>query len=67
MWTEKYFKLMSSNFIPVGSIGVGVGVLLGIGPPFGALDQILACSSSFYLTFTLICFQGALSDEKTGL
>jgi hypothetical protein len=38
-------------------IGVGVGVLLvadsrpaslGIGPPFGILDQILSCSSSFF-------------------
>jgi hypothetical protein len=26
-------------------IGVGVGVHLGIGPPFGTLDQILSCSS----------------------
>jgi hypothetical protein len=42
-------------------------VSLGIGPPFGTLDQMLACSSSFCLTITLFCFQCVLSDEKTGL
>jgi hypothetical protein len=41
-------------------------VSLGIGPPFGTLDQILACSS-FCVTVTLFCFQCVLSDEKTGL
>jgi hypothetical protein len=42
-------------------------VSLGIGPPFGTLDQILACSSSFCLTITLFCFHCVLSDERTGL
>jgi hypothetical protein len=42
-------------------------VSLGIGPPFGTLDQILASSSSFCLTITLFYFQCVLSDEKTGL
>jgi hypothetical protein len=42
-------------------------VSLGIGPPFGTLDQILACSPSFCLTITLFCFQCVLSDERTGL
>jgi hypothetical protein len=42
-------------------------VSLGIGPPFGTLDQILSCSSFFRLTITLFFFLGAFSDEKTGL
>jgi hypothetical protein len=42
-------------------------VSLDIGPPFGTLDQMLDCSSSFCLTIMLFCFQCVLSDEKTGL
>jgi hypothetical protein len=62
--------------VKTGSI-VGVGVplaadsrpvLLGIGPPFGTLDQIylsllFSTDNYFYLFFSY----GILSDEKTGL
>jgi hypothetical protein len=41
-------------------------VSLGIGPPFGTLDQILSLLF-FRLTITSFCFQCVLSDEKTGL
>jgi hypothetical protein len=42
-------------------------VRLGIGPPFGTLDQILSCSSFFVWQLLYSSFEGAFSDEKTGL
>jgi hypothetical protein len=42
-------------------------VRLGIGLPFGTLGQILSCSSFFVWQLLYSCFEGAFSDEKTGL
>jgi hypothetical protein len=39
-------------------------VRLGIGPPFGTLDQILSCSSYFVWQLLFSSFKGAFSDEK---
>jgi hypothetical protein len=42
-------------------------VRLGIGPPFGTLDQIFSLLFFLRLTITFSSFEGALSDEKAGL
>jgi hypothetical protein len=38
---------LPSNSFSIVGVGVGGGVRLGIGPPFGTLDQILSYSSFF--------------------
>jgi hypothetical protein len=61
------FLCENFNYTCSWSSSCGRPVRLSIGPPFGSLDHILSCSSSFVGQLLDSSFYGVLFDEKTGL